>query len=208
MEGENVEDKVDNEAEDEVDDEEDDDDVSIYPDTQEFYAWLSMDGPSGAFLACHGLETMEAAIAAIKEVKEDEKEKEKVKEIVDDAIDNAYCITVVDAAAPAVEGEGEEKKKEEEGEKKDTPAAAPTTSALWSLAETAGKDKLWMKIKVAREKPAADEKMEAVDIAVADLDPREGLIIPKISGWKYLVGVESVSKEVSDAIKGMMEANL
>ncbi|KAJ3213365.1 hypothetical protein HDU67_002947 [Dinochytrium kinnereticum] len=182
----------------EEEEEEEEDDVSIYPDTQEFYAWLSADGPSGAFLACHGVDTMDEALAVFKG--RESEPTEKVKERCDDAIDNAYCITL----GEGIDGEDERELGARRGE-------------VWDKVVEAGNEKRWMRVRVAREREEVsvgregeEEKRGVVGdrIVVADLDPREGLIIPKISGWRFLVGVESVGAEVSEGIQAMMLAHL
>ncbi|KAJ3106583.1 hypothetical protein HDU97_005948 [Phlyctochytrium planicorne] len=198
-------------------DEEDEDDESIYPDTAEFYAWLSEGGPSGAFLAAHGAETMDAALAAIANMEEKkkaegadvEKLKESVKEIVDDAIDNAYCITLgaLDTAPKAAEST--EASSSEEPKAVEENFAAMDCKELRDKVENASKEKRWMKIKVARGSLVKDgDVKEAISVTMADLDPREGYIIPKISGWKYLVDVEAAEEATSKAIGSLMETYL
>ncbi|KAI9333944.1 hypothetical protein DFJ73DRAFT_40454 [Zopfochytrium polystomum] len=46
------------------------DDESIYPDTEEFYAWMVTGGESGAFLASHRVSTVDTAIPAAQKLVE------------------------------------------------------------------------------------------------------------------------------------------
>ncbi|KAJ3149664.1 Protein O-linked-mannose beta-1,4-N-acetylglucosaminyltransferase 2 [Irineochytrium annulatum] len=114
----------------------------------------------------------------------------------------------------------------------DVPVVPLDNAELRAAVEKGGKEKMWLKIVVSRASavvpsgPAADamqvdgaevkkeevkgvaaekKEVKAVSVTVADFDPREGHIIPKIGCWKYLTEAEIAPKEVSDEIKKMME---
>ncbi|KAJ3414130.1 hypothetical protein HDV05_007074 [Chytridiales sp. JEL 0842] len=206
---------------------EEDDDVSIYPDSEELYAYPAS-GESGIFLACHRVVRIEEAIPAAKTLiekniesvipAEDEKEKDEtaapteedvvddLKYVVNEAIEEAFAITLMDAnfKFPDVNGEAVEEEKKEE-EKTETPAVVESeaSKAFRDLVTKAAADKAWIKIKVARDQPTSETE-GFVPITVSDLDPREGLIVPKISFWRYLVAAEVASSEVTEGVKTIM----
>ncbi|KAJ3307352.1 hypothetical protein HDU76_004648, partial [Blyttiomyces sp. JEL0837] len=169
-----------------------------------------------------------------KEEEELEDMKEMVNEAIDEAycitlMDAGHVFVeppVVDAM-PAADEKGEESKTETattteetapkpvetaaatEDEKKEEPTAekpvveeSEACKALRAMVAKAEQDKTWIRIKIARE---ADEKSGFVPITVADMDPRQGLIIPKIACWKYIVEVEPVEASVNEGLKMVME---
>lgn len=189
------------------------DDESIYPDTEEFYAWI-ITGESGPFMACHRATTVECALPASKslidlnvtsviaeetettaeekELSKEEEEIEDMKDLVNASIDDAFAITLMDV------GYKQDKSEESPAEE------AEATKAIRATVSKAQEDKQWLRIKVARDL----QEGSGVPVTIADFDARQGYIIPKIGFWRYLVEASVADVDVVAQLKTLMQTFL
>ncbi|KAJ3068935.1 hypothetical protein HDU98_007951 [Podochytrium sp. JEL0797] len=189
-------------AEDEALDAEDEAEDAL---SETFFAWLVTGSSAGAFLAAHREKSVADALPAVsvlienkvEQIYEDEEDESEVsekdnteasekvadaKDKVNFAIEDAYAIILQDA----------------------TDTDSPASTTLRELISASSTSKTWLKIRVSREEPE-DKEAGRVPITVSVFDVRNGLIIPKIACWKYLVEAECASADVDKGVKEMME---
>ncbi|KAJ3293286.1 hypothetical protein HDU79_000463 [Rhizoclosmatium sp. JEL0117] len=219
-----------NEAEEEKDDGE-----SIYPDSEDFYAWLVTGSEAGAFLACHRAKSCDPAIpvceklvaAGVTQVydPEDDDDFEDVNE------DDAKQTEPVEASAAEAKQETEKemteeekKQKEEMDDLKETVNFAIEDSYAIVLedfvaseanpTEPAAVSALRATITACAESKSwiklrvsreADAAATGIPVTVSVFDVRKGLVVPKIGCWKWLVEAEVADKSIDAGMKGMME---
>ncbi|KAI8832084.1 hypothetical protein BJ741DRAFT_615259 [Chytriomyces cf. hyalinus JEL632] len=216
---------------------EEDDAASIYPDSEEFYAWLVTGSEAGDFLASHRLKSVVDALPACKRLVD--LGVESVYDPADDAeeeadTDNDKSAAVTEKADVASKTEkepsnDEKAKLDEIDDLKDSVNFAIEDSYCITLVdfvasetvkkETAasvalrqrlsecGSNKTWIKLSISREAPTS-ESAACVPITVSVFDARKGHIIPKIMSWKWLTSVEAAETEMDAGIKAMVEKYL
>ncbi|KAJ1567328.1 hypothetical protein HK405_006352 [Cladochytrium tenue] len=191
------------------------DDESIYPDTEEFFAWPVTGGESGPFFAVHRASTAECAlpasrrlvelgvtaVVAAEDEEEDEaaddsaKEKgeddvEELKELVNACIEDAYAMTVAEAPASS------------DGEAASEPES-DATRALRETITTALGERRWLRVRVARDRDAATDA--GVPVTMADFEARQGLIVARLGFWRYLVEAAPADAETNSQLGNLME---
>ncbi|KAJ3401130.1 hypothetical protein HDU80_006285 [Chytriomyces hyalinus] len=217
---------------------EEEDAASIYPDSEEFYAWLVTGSEAGDFLASHRLKSVVDALPACNRLVE--LGVESVYDPADDAEDEADTEADssdksanekadVDAKAEKELSSDEKAKLDEIDDLKDSVNFAIEDSYCITLVD-------FVPSESAKEEPAASaelrqclatcgssktwiklsisreaptaESAACVPITVSVFDARKGHIIPKIMSWKWLTSVEPAETDMDAGIKAMVEKYL
>ncbi|KAJ3078169.1 hypothetical protein HDU99_000748 [Rhizoclosmatium hyalinum] len=208
---------------------------SIYPDSEDFYAWLVTGSEAGAFLACHRAKSCDPAIPACEKLvaagvtqvydPEDDDDFEDVNE------DDAKQTEPVEASAAEAKQETEKEMTEEEKKQKEemddlketvnfaiedsyaivledfvASEANPTESAAVSALRSTISACAESKSWIKlRVSREADAAATGIPVTVSVFDVRKGLVVPKIGCWKWLVEAEVADKSIDAGMKGMME---
>ncbi|KAJ3248813.1 hypothetical protein HDU78_010267 [Chytriomyces hyalinus] len=217
---------------------EEEDAASIYPDSEEFYAWLVTGSEAGDFLASHRLKSVVDALPACKRLVElgvesvydpaDDAEEEEA----DAENDKSGAVTEKADVAAKTEKElsnDEKAKLDEIDDLKDSVNFAIEDSYCITLVdfvpsetvkeEAAASIALRQRlsecgsnktwIKLSISREApTSESAACVPITVSVFDARKGHIIPKIMSWKWLTSVEAAETDMDAGIKAMVEKYL